>query len=256
MLLALDIGNTSITVGIFQGKRLFATWRIPTYPLTYAVSLRRVLKRCQAPFGARHQEIEAVILSSVVPKATVSLKRALSNLGLPRAIVLGENIQAPVINRYRIPSQVGQDRLVNAAAAYFLYGGPAMVVDFGTAVTVDLVNGRREYLGGLIAPGMEIALEALSSRAALLPRIPLAPPKDLLGRDTVSSMKAGLFYGYGALCDGIVNQLRSRYAPRAKVIATGGHAKQIAPFCRSVQIVKPELTLLGLELIYRKATRR
>jgi type III pantothenate kinase len=192
-----------------------------------------------------------VIVSSVVPKATVSLKRALRSLGFPRPLVLGETIQAPVINRYRIPSQVGQDRLVNAAAAYFLYGGPAIVVDFGTAVTIDLVNRGREYLGGLIVPGMEIALEALSSRAALLPKIKLTPPRELLGRDTVSSMKAGLFHGYGLLCDGIVHRLKAKYAPKAKVIATGGHARLIAPFCRTVQVVNRELTLRGLELTYR-----
>ncbi len=246
MLLALDVGNTSITVGLFRGRRLAGRGRVQTHASSYLSALRRELSR----FRISADRVEGVILSSVVPKATGRLKQAIRRLGLPRPLVLGENVRAPVINRYRIPSQVGQDRLVNAAAACFLYKGPAIVVDFGTAITIDLVSGRREYLGGLIVPGLELALEALMNRAALLPRIRLAPPKEFLGRDTVSSMRAGIFYGYGALCDGIIRGLKRRHAPRAKVIATGGHSPLIGRFCRSVQIVNPDLTLQGLELTY------
>ncbi len=248
MLLALDVGNTRITVGIFRGRRLDFRGSILTYAASSCSALLRGLLR---KGRADPREIEGVIVSSVVPKATLSLKKALKTLRLPRPFVLGEKLEAPVVNRYRIPSQVGQDRLVNAAAAYFLYGGPAIVVDFGTAITVDLVNRRREYLGGLIVPGVEIALEALTNRAALLPKIGLTRPKEFLGRDTVSSMRSGLFFGYGALCDGIVKRLKARYAPRAKVIATGGHSPLIAPYCRTIQIVNPDLTLHGLELTYR-----
>ena len=193
--------------------------------------------------------MDGVIVSSVVPKATKRLKRVLKDMGAPKPVIIGETLKAPIANRYRVPSQVGQDRLVNAVAACELYGAPAIVVDFGTAVTFDLVSAKREYLGGLIVPGMGIALEALSARAALLPAIKMEPPKELLGRDTVSSMRSGLFYGYGALCDGIVRLLKTKYAKGAKVIATGGHAKQIAPFCRTIKIINPELTLQGLRII-------
>ena len=146
---------------------------------------------------------------------------------------------------------MGQDRLVNGVAAFHLYGGPAIVVDFGTAVTLDLVSARCEYMGGLIVPGVGIAVEALVDRTALLPRIDLTPPREFLGRDTRQSMLSGLFHGYGSLCDGVVAQLKSRHAPKARVIATGGHCRLMAPYCRSVQIVNPDLTLLGLMLIYR-----
>ncbi len=230
-LLAIDVGNTEITLGFFRGRRLIARDRISTHggssytgplkgalrrmacggvlrgatlPETEDQGLRRMAPRRTPP------SIEGVIVSSVVPKATARLKRVLRDIGAPRPVIIGETMKAPIANRYRVPSQVGQDRLVNAVAACELYGAPAIVVDFGTAVTFDLVSAKREYLGGLIVPGMGIALEALSARAALLPAIKMAPPKELLGRDTVSSMRSGLFYGYGALCDGIARLLKPK----------------------------------------------
>ncbi|MBI3317847.1 MAG: type III pantothenate kinase [Candidatus Omnitrophica bacterium] len=249
MLLALDVGNTSITVGLFRGRRLVAKGRIPTHGASsYSAGLRGLLRKKRIPPGA----VRGVILSSVVPQATRRLKKSFRGLGLPRPLVVGQNVEAPVTNRYRIPSQVGQDRLVNAAAAFFLYGGPAIVVDFGTAITIDVVSGRREYLGGLIVPGMEISLNALAEKTALLPKVKLGPAKELLGRDTVSSMKSGILFGYSALCDGVVERLKQKYVPKAKVIATGGQVKLIAPHCRMIDHVSPTLTLQGLELTYRK----
>ena len=253
ILFALDVGNTSITMGLFRGSKLAAHGRMPTHghgsreAQLYCRTLTRFLKK-KAPGS---EPVMDVILSSVVPRATQVLKKVFRRLIGGNILVIGETVQAPVRNRTRIPSQVGQDRLVNAAAAYHLYGGPAIIVDFGTAVTLDMVSARREYLGGLIIPGMEVALEALVTRAALLPPIPMKPPREFLGRDTRSSMASGLFYGYGALCDGLVAGLKKRYAPRAKVIATGGHARLVAPFCRSIQVVNLFLTLEGLELAYR-----
>lgn len=239
MLLAIDVGNTNITAGLFRGARLVARGRVPTRGSLQA--LFRSLK-------ARPRDVDGVILSSVVPRATVALKQALKRLHL-KPWILGENLRAPIKNRYRVPSQVGQDRLANGVAAFHLYGGPAIVVDFGTAVTLDLVSARCEYRGGLIVPGIGIALEALVSRTALLPKITLTPPSEFLGRDTRQSMLSGLFHGYGALCDGIVARLISRHAPKARVIATGGHCRLMAPYCRSVQIVNPDLTLQGLRFI-------
>ncbi len=255
LLLALDVGNTSVTAGLFRGRRLIRRGRFPTSGVEYPKELKPFVlslsKDERLPRASTGSARTVAIISSVVPKAAVLLKKALKSVGCP-VFVVGRDLQAPVKNRYRIPAQVGQDRLVNAAAAFHLYGGPAIVVDFGTAVTVDLVSAKREYLGGLIAPGMEISLEALVERTALLPGIPLVPPKEFLGRDTATSMRAGLFYGYAALCDGLITRLKKEYAPRAKVIATGGHVRLIAPLCRFVQIVNPDLTLWGLELTYRK----
>lgn len=242
-LLALDVGNTSVAVGLFRGRRLLRRGRFPT-------ARPHLLARAVGRLGS----LDGVILSSVVPAVIPSLIGVARAAGWPTPWVVGKDLKAPVINRYRIPRQVGQDRLVNAAAAFHLYGGPAIIVDFGTAVTIDLVSARREYLGGLIVPGMEISLETLVDRTALLPEIRLDPPREFLGRDTRSSMRSGLFYGYGALCDGLVTQLKKKHAPRARVVATGGHARLIAPFCRTVQKVNSNLTLQGLELTYRSAT--
>jgi len=241
MLLAIDVGNTNVTVGIFRAGRLIRRGRMPTVG-----SLRTLLSRMKVPLT----RVDGVIISSVVPPATALLKQALKTLVRPKPFILGENIRAPIKNRYRLPSQVGQDRLVNGVGASFLYKGPAIVVDFGTAVTLDLVSRRCEYLGGLIVPGVGVALEALVSRAALLPEITLSPPREFLGRDTRQSMRAGLFYGYGALCDGLVSRMKARYARRAKVIATGGHCRLIAPYCRTIQIVDPDLTLQGLRITF------
>ena len=253
MLLAIDVGNTSMTLGLFRGKRLVAHGRIATAsPRTVpqcAGALRQALKRMRATPA----DLQDAIVSSVVPQATRLLKPALKKLLRRRPIIVGETVKAPIRNRYRIPSQVGQDRLVNAVGAYTLYGGPAIVVDFGTAITIDLVSGRREYLGGLIVPGMEIALETLSARAALLPRIRLERPKEFLGRDTVGSMKSGIFHGYSALCDGVVRRLKSKHAPKARVVGTGGHVVLIAPYCRTIQIVNPYLTLQGLQIVYKNS---
>lgn len=244
MLLAIDVGNTALTAGLFRGKRLLARGRVATFG-----SFPRLLRSLKVS----PRDLEGVILSSVVPRATASLRRALKSSRCPKPLILGENIEAPIRNRYRFPSQVGQDRLVNGVGAYFLYGEPAIVVDFGTAVTLDVVSKRREYLGGLIVPGVGIALEALVSRTALLPRITLSPPKEFLGRDTRQSMLSGLFHGYAALCDGIVARLKSAHAPGAKVIATGGHCRLISPYCRSVRVIDPDLTLHGLRLTYESA---
>ncbi len=255
MLLAIDVGNTNITVGIFRGSRLTASGRISTQgPRTvdeYLITLRGLLDNLQVSA----KDVTGIILSSVVPKATAALKVAFKGWLKPKPLILGENVKAPVINKYRIPSQVGQDRLVNAAAACLLYGGPAIIVDFGTAITVDLVSRRREYLGGLIVPGLEISLEALTAKAALLPRIEPVPPTELLGRDTVSSMRSGLFYGYSSLCDGIIRRVKAKHAPKAKVIATGGYAHWIAPYCKTFQRVDSNLTLKGLELTFRQAKK-
>ena len=255
ILLALDVGNTRVTAGVFQGRRLIRRGRIPTRELHSRTSASQALRRLLRSWSLRTDPVGEVILSSVVPRAEVPLSAAVRQLTACRPWVVGKNITAPVINRYRIASQVGQDRLVNAVAAYHLYGGPAIVVDFGTALTIDLVTARREYLGGMIAPGLESSLSALIERTALLPKISLTPPRTFLGRDTAASMRSGLFYGYGALCDGLTGILKRKHAPKAKVIATGGHAGLIAPFCRTVQLVNSDLTLQGLELTYRLAKK-
>lgn len=243
MLLAVDIGNTAIAFGAFQGKKLKLTWKVST---------RNIFSKGKVLVLRPLKDIDGVIISSVVPKATPIVKKLLRNRFRINPLVLGENIKAPIKNLYRNPKQVGQDRLANAIAASELFGAPIIVVDFGTAITFDVISEKREYLGGIIVPGIEISLEALSTKAALLPRIKLSLPKELLGRDTISSMKSGIFYGFGSLCDCLIERLKAKFGEQL-VIATGGHSRLIAKFCKSIDKVKPDLTLQGLRIIYEKS---
>lgn len=246
MLLAIDIGNTTIAFGTFQGKKLKSSWKISTQ----SVFSKKTIKL--------PGKIDAVIISSVVPKATPIIKKTVAQKYKIRPLVLGGNIKAPIKNLYRNPKQVGQDRLVNAVAAKELYGYPAVVIDFGTAITFDVISKKGEYRGGIIFPGIETSLNALSRKAALLPKIKVDVPKRLIGRDTIDSMRSGVFYGIGALCDGIITKLKAKYgnAPQGReqmrVIATGGHAALMIKYSKLFRKVNPNLTLEGLRLIYER----
>ena len=168
-----------------------------------------------------------------------------------KPVIVGKDVIAPIKNLYKNPEEVGQDRLVNAVAGRALYKNGLIIIDFGTAVTFDLITKSGEYAGGIITPGMEISIENLALRAALLPKIKLQAPASLVGKDTVTSMRSGIFYGYGALCDGLVGKLRERYGKNLKVIATGGHARLVKRFAKCIDVVDEDLTLKGLEIIYR-----
>lgn len=239
MLLTADIGNTSTAFGIFKGRRLIRAWKASTGDVISG-----------KPFKLP-DDIGRAIISSVVPKATPVVNRAISRKYGIRPLILGVNIKAPIKNLYKKPRQVGQDRLVDAVAVKELYGYPAIVVDFGTAITFDVISKRGEYLGGLIFPGIETSLNALSKKAALLPKITVTPPRGLIGRDTADSMRSGVFHGIGALCDGIISRLEKKLGPMT-VIATGGHAKVISGFSRSIRYIDPHLTLKGLRIIAKE----
>ncbi len=245
MLLAIDIGNTSINSGIFLGKSLKKAFRIPSdingLTARYVSKLKPYLK-----------DIDKAIIVSVAPKVLKRLEPALKNIIDGKIFVVGRGLDSGVKNLYRQPRQVGQDRLVNARAAYELYGSSSVIVDFGTAITIDIVTRDKKYIGGVIVPGVEISLEALSERAALLPKVRLKKPKSLLGRETKESMISGAVYGFASLCDGIVRKLKKRYCRNALVIVTGGMAGFIGPYCENVDKIDPELTLKGLRLIGAK----
>jgi len=242
MLLTIDIGNTSIAFGVFHGKKLKSAWKISTQSVFSKKAIRLP------------GNISAVIISSVVPKATPVIKELIVKKYKIFPLVLGENTKAPIKNLYHNPKQVGQDRLADAVAVKELYGCPAIIIDFGTAITFDIISKKGEYLGGIIVPGIETSVKALSKQAALLPIIKISAPKELVGRDTINSMKSGIFYGFGCLCDGLVAKLKKRYGP-TRVIATGGHARLMAKFSRSIDKVDPDLTLRGLRIICEKATK-
>jgi type III pantothenate kinase len=194
--------------------------------------------------------VDAVILASVVPAAANALSREIRvKLGL-RCLLIGKDIGVPIINLYRKPRQVGVDRLVNALAAHRRYRRAAIVIDFGTAITFDVVSRKGEYLGGVIAPGIEISLEALFQRTALLPRMRMAKPRSVMGRDTVESIRAGCAYGIGGLCDRIVEEIRAHYRFKPLVIATGGYARFMRQYSRSIQKIDDWLTLHGVYQTY------
>ena len=242
MLLVIDIGNTSIHNGVFKGRTLRKTFRIPTYAKNlrsqYAKKLRSYLKG-----------LGGVVIASVAPIALKQVEKTIKNLVGAKILVVGRDIDSGVKNLYRKPWQVGQDRLVNARIAYEMHGGESIVVDFGTAITIDVINKDKEYLGGVIAPGVEISLSALSERAYLLPKVGVKKPAGVLGKETEESIVSGTVYGFSCLCDGIVHRLKKKYCKRARVIATGGLSRLIGPYCETVDKIDPELTLKGLRLI-------
>jgi len=240
MLLATDIGNTNISFGVFKGQRLIKRFSIPTE--RYAIqNLRKKLHGIT---------IDDSIVCSVVPAVSRILKADLKKLLHKKPYCLGENIKVSITNQYRRPKQVGFDRLVNAFAGIKLYGAPLIVVDFGTAITFDVISKKKEYLGGLILPGLGISLDVLTERAALLPKTKLRRPREFIGRDTGNSMLSGIVYGFAVLTDELVERIKGRIGRRAKVIGTGGNIDLIRNYCKGIDRADGDLTVKGLNLIY------
>lgn len=235
-ILTIDIGNTNIAAGSFNGRRLVSKERIPTS--TYSL-YKRI---------ARHNADEAVI-SSVVPLALARMVCELNKAQKHDVTILGKDKAVPIKNLYRNKNEVGQDRLVNAFGARQIYGAPAVIIDFGTAITFDIVSKDGSYLGGLILPGIEMGLRSLHEKTALLPKVELKPTKGIIGRDTADSMRAGILFGYGAMCDGLVSKYKAMLGRRVRVIATGGNARLLRRYARSIQVVDEDLTLKSLALI-------
>ena len=246
MVIAIDVGNTTVSVGIFDKGVLKTVTTIrtikPASDEYYTKAFKGII---------RHNVIEGAVISSVVPQTTRSLKRIFTRSLKIKHSVVGEDITVPIKNLYKDPRQVGQDRLVNAYAGYAKFGGGLIIVDFGTAVTFDIISRNGAYVGGIIVPGMETALHALSAHAALLPMVTVSKPASLIGKDTVESMLSGIVNGYGALCAGLVNKIRKEVGRGYSVIFTGGHAGIISRYCRHDSI-QPNLTLEGLYLLYQR----
>ncbi|MFH1578201.1 MAG: type III pantothenate kinase [Candidatus Omnitrophota bacterium] len=241
MLLAIDIGNTNISLGVFKGRGLLRRVDLPTQEYGFS-RLKRLIKK---------EKVKDAIICSVVPRVTRLLKGYLKKTLPGKSYCLGANIQAPVENLYRNPKQVGQDRLANAYAGIILYGVPIIIVDFGTAVTFDVISRNKKYLGGMILPGLDISLEALIERAALLPKIRLRKPREFIGRNTQESMLSGIVYGFSALTDDLTKRIKGEIGRDAKIIVTGGKGCLVAQYCRQIDRIDQDLTLKGLNLIYR-----
>jgi len=246
-LLAIDIGNTNITAGIFEGAKLLNKSKIPTCAYSsYAKRVKALIK--VIPYG-RMDDIE-IIVSSVVPLALARFVAELRRIfGTIKITIVGRDIKVPVRNMYRIKNEVGQDRLVNAFAAKVLYGTPAVIIDFGTAITFDIISKKGDYLGGLILPGIDMSLDGLYKKTALLPKVELKDAPHIIGKSTIDSMRGGILYGFGAMCDGLVAKYKKILGKSTRVIATGGNAGLIKSYAKSIQNVDEDLTLKGLQLL-------
>ncbi len=250
MLLTIDIGNTNLTLGLYQGEKLGPHWRLATVhdrmPDEYGLQFLGLLSHA----GCSPADLTGICLASVVPPLTGKVIEACRGYLGQAPLVVDAGVKTGVRIRYEDPRAVGADRIVDAVAVQRLYGGPACVVDFGTATTFDAITAEGDYLGGAIAPGIGIASEALFIRTAKLPRVDLQRPPNAIGRNTVHAMQSGLLFGYVALTEGMVARFRAELGPEMKVIATGGLAEIIARETDVLQIIAPWLTLDGLRFIW------
>jgi type III pantothenate kinase len=265
MLLAIDVGNTNIVYGLFSGETLAHQFRVESgrgrTADEYAVTLRQLL----AMYDVAASAIDSAIIASVVPSLTEPMIDLVRRAFGKEPLVVGPGIRTGMAILYENPREVGADRIVNAVAAFERVKGPVIVVDFGTATTFDCVTPKGEYLGGVIAPGIQISADALFSHAAKLPRVEIAKPPKVVGRNTLHSMQSGIVYGYVGLVDGLVERIvaelgltiqdRAANGPgnqACAVIATGGLAPLIAPLSRTIQEVDGDLTLIGLRILHER----
>ena len=243
MLLAIDIGNTNIRLGVIKKGRLRFAWSVSTRQKSYRVAVKKALRRCH---------IEKVVICSVVPASLRQLRADLKIIpGSPEVLLIGKQIKVPLKNRYRYPRQVGQDRLVNAFAGVISYGKPLIVVDSGTAITFDVVSKKGEYLGGVILPGLELSFDSLYNKTALLSRLKLRAPRELIGRDTKESILSGVIHGFAAAIDELVSRIKKEIGRDALVVATGGGALLLRRYCKKISKVDKDLTLKGISLLER-----
>jgi type III pantothenate kinase len=251
MLLAIDIGNTDITLGVFEGEKIRATWHMATDIHRLADEYAALLLNLMRQQGLEIANIKAIALCSVVPPLISTFDELFQRYFHITPLLVGAGVKTGVRIRMDNPREVGADRIINAAAAHHLYGGPVIVTDLGTATSFDTVSKEGDYLGGAIAPGIMSAAEALFTRAAMLPRVELTRPKRAIGTNTIAAMQSGVIFGYVALIEGLVARIQKELKEKAKVIATGGYASLIAKETKVFDEINPDLTLIGLRLIYQ-----
>jgi len=250
MLLAVDVGNTNVTVALFEGDQLVADWRVTSHRERTADEMAVELRELFSLRGYELSVVSGVVISSVVPNLNPALIEASRRYLKCEPVMVGPGVKTSVRIRYENPKDVGADRIANALAAFTKYGGPVVVIDFGTAVTYDAINAEGDYLGGAIAPGVEISLDALVSNTAMLRRVEAVAPDSVIGRNTVTSIQSGLVWGFVAQVEGMVQRMVAELGGTAKVVATGGQAGLVAGLTNVIQATDPLLTLEGLRLIY------
>jgi len=250
MLLAIDIGNSNVSLGLYDGEKLAASWRLTTQSERtgdeVGIELLHLLRLHELDASA----VDAVVIGSVVPALNPAFAEACHTYLHREPLMVGPGTRTGVRITYDNPKDVGADRIANALAAFTKYGGPVVVIDFGTAVTYDAINAEGDYLGGAIAPGVEISLDALVSNTAMLRRVEAVAPDSVIGRNTVTSIQSGLVWGFVAQVEGMVARMVAELGGTAKVIATGGQAGLVAGLTHAIQATDPLLTLEGLRLIY------
>ena len=256
MLLAIDVGNTNIVLGVFEGERLIESWRLATLRERTSDEIGIWVSQLFEHRALEANNVTGIVMGSVVPPLTgtfVTMARRYFGL-TPLNVDSSVDTGMPIL--YKHPAEVGADRIVNGVAAYQLYGRdrlvPLIVVDFGTATTFDAISAKGEYLGGIICPGMQISADALFQRAARLPRVDIRKPCEVIGKTTVGAIESGLYYGYIGLVDGLVRRMRGQLGPDAICIATGGLAGIIAPEVDVIEHVDPDLTLQGLRMVWER----
>lgn len=252
MILAVDIGNTQTVLGVFEDGNLVSHWRVSTNPSLTADELRIKIAALVAADGHAWTEIERVVIASVVPRLTAAYEEIAEESTGNAPMVVGPGLKTGMPIRYDNPHEVGADRIVNGVAAFEEHGGPVIVVDFGTATTLDVVDASGAYLGGAIAPGIETSAEALFAKAARLSKVDLEAPPKVIGTNTRASVQAGLMLGEAAMVDGLVRRAWEELGTRTPVVATGGLASRMAPLCETITTVDGDLTLKGLMILYAR----
>lgn len=254
MLLAIDVGNTNLTLGVFRGEELLHDWRLKTDRDQtvdgWGVLIRNLLLLASLPAN----EIDGIVIASVVPSLNNSLRRMAERYFQRTPLLLDSSVDTGLTIAIDNPAEVGADRIANSVAAYARFGGPCVAVDFGTAINFDVVQPNGIYVGGLLCAGVEVAAKALFSNTAKLPQIEVTRPAKLIGTSTVSALQSGLFYGSLGLLDGILERLLGELGPRTAVVGTGGQAHVICPSSKYVQEVDEHLTLKGLRLIWERVS--
>ncbi|MCM3758975.1 type III pantothenate kinase [Sporosarcina aquimarina] len=252
MLLVLDTGNTNIVLGVYEGTELKHHWRMETYRQKTEDEYAMQVKALFTHVGLEFADITGIIISSVVPPVMFPLEQMCKKYFNQEPVIVGPGVKTGLNIKYENPREVGADRIVNAVAAIHEYGSPLIIVDFGTATTYCYVNEHAEYMGGAIAPGINISMEALFDRASKLPRVELTRPEHVVGKNTVSAMQAGILYGYVGQVEGLVGRMKAESKKVPTVIATGGLAPLIGKETDVIDVVDDYLTLKGLKLIYER----
>lgn len=256
MLLALDVGNTNITVGLFEGSELRHRWRLRTIHEQTADEWGVLVRNLFALSRIQESSVSGIVVSSVVPPVDGPLAQMARRYFGMDALFVNSTTEAGITIRYDNPKEVGADRVVNAVAAFSKYGGPCVVVDLGTAITFDAVSAKAEYLGGIICPGIGIAIAGLFQKAARLPMVDFREPARLVGTNTVDSIQSGLYWGYISLIDGLVEKIMGELGPDTKAVATGGQAALIQRGSKFLKHVDEDLTLEGLRIIWDRTRPR